>query len=156
MFTLVSVQSIFHHSLQVRIFRKIRGSHFGFQEKFWHGNLVTHRFLARYMEYSYLYSMKATLEIPDELYRNIKARSALEGRPVRAVAIELFEKWLTGEIESGAKSSKPVEHPDDTVKAYPWLKIAAKYPNPEASYDMEDIRQSITIGRADNSTSRRK
>ena len=108
------------------------------------------------MEYCYLYSMKATLEIPDELYRNVKARSALEGRPVRAVAIELFEKWLTGEIESEAKSSKPVELHKETIKAYPWLKIAAKYPNPAASYDMEGIRQSISRGRLDNSTSRRK
>jgi plasmid stability protein len=39
------------------------------------------------------------LEIPDGLYRKVKARSALVGRPVRAVAVELFEKWLSGEIE---------------------------------------------------------
>jgi len=100
--------------------------------------------------------MKATLEIPDELYRNVKARSALEGRPVRAVAIELFEKWLTGEIESEAKSSKPAQLQKETAKAYPWLKIAAKYSNPEVNYDMEDIRQSISRGRAANSPSRRK
>lgn len=43
--------------------------------------------------------MKATLEIPDGLYRKVKARSGLVGRPVRAVAVELFEKWLSGEIE---------------------------------------------------------
>lgn len=38
--------------------------------------------------------MKATIEIPDELYRKIKAKSALQGRPVRAVTIELFQRWL--------------------------------------------------------------
>lgn len=32
--------------------------------------------------------MKATIEIPDELYRRVKAKSALEGRPVREVALE--------------------------------------------------------------------
>ena len=37
--------------------------------------------------------MKATPDIPDELYRRVKALSAIEGRPVRAVAVELFE-WL--------------------------------------------------------------
>ena len=100
--------------------------------------------------------MKATLEIPDELYRNVKARSALEGRPVRAVAIELFEKWLTGEISSEAASSKPARLRKETAEAYPWLKIASKYSNPEVSYDMEDIRQSISRGRAANSPSRRK
>lgn len=103
-----------------------------------------------------MYYMKATLEIPDELYRNVKARSALEGRPVRAVAVELFEKWLTGEIETGSKSSEPAPLHKETAKAYPWLKIAAKYPKPEASYEMEDIRQSIARGRTAKSASPRK
>ena len=38
--------------------------------------------------------MKATIDIPDDLYRRVKAKSALEGRPVRSVAIELFQQWL--------------------------------------------------------------
>lgn len=38
--------------------------------------------------------MKATIEIPDDLYRKVKAKSALQGRPVRAVAIELFDAWV--------------------------------------------------------------
>ena len=92
--------------------------------------------------------MKATLEIPDELYRNVKARSALEGRPVRAVAAELFEKWLSGDIETGTKP-KPAALPAESAKAYPWLKIAAKYPTKGLSYEMEEIRESIAYGRSD-------
>lgn len=38
--------------------------------------------------------MKATIDIPDELYRQIKARSALLGRAVREVTIELYQRWL--------------------------------------------------------------
>lgn len=38
--------------------------------------------------------MKATIEIPDELYRQVKARSALEGRAIREVTIELYQAWL--------------------------------------------------------------
>ena len=38
--------------------------------------------------------MKATINIPDDLYRKVKAKSALEGRPVREVAIELFRGWV--------------------------------------------------------------
>ena len=38
--------------------------------------------------------MKATIEIPDDLYRKVKAKSALQGRPVREVAIELFDAWV--------------------------------------------------------------
>lgn len=39
--------------------------------------------------------MKATIDLPDELYRKVKAKSALEGRPVREVAISLFEAWVS-------------------------------------------------------------
>ena len=38
--------------------------------------------------------MKATINIPDDLYRKVKAKSALEGRPVREVAIDLFRAWV--------------------------------------------------------------
>ncbi|MEO8437347.1 MAG: hypothetical protein ABI562_02740 [Chloroflexota bacterium] len=38
--------------------------------------------------------MKATIEIPDALYRQIKARSALGGRSVRDVTIEAYRRWL--------------------------------------------------------------
>lgn len=38
--------------------------------------------------------MKATIDIPEELYRKVKAKSALEGRPVREVAIALFRRWV--------------------------------------------------------------
>jgi hypothetical protein len=38
--------------------------------------------------------MKATIDIPDALYRQVKARAALQGRAIRDVTIELFEVWL--------------------------------------------------------------
>ncbi len=38
--------------------------------------------------------MKATFQIPDELYREVKAETARDGRTVREVAISLFEQWL--------------------------------------------------------------
>lgn len=45
--------------------------------------------------------MKATVDIPDPLYRQVKARAALEGRAVRDVTIELYERWLA---EAGGSS----------------------------------------------------
>ena len=39
--------------------------------------------------------MKATIDIPDELYRRVKAKSALQGRHVREVTIELYQRWLS-------------------------------------------------------------
>ncbi len=41
--------------------------------------------------------MKATIEIPDDLYRRVKARSAILGRSVREVTTELYQRWL-GEL----------------------------------------------------------
>ena len=38
--------------------------------------------------------MKATFQIPDELYREVKAMTAREGRTLRDVTIKLFEQWL--------------------------------------------------------------
>ncbi len=48
--------------------------------------------------------MKATIEVPDELYRWVKAKSALEGRPVREVAIHLFRRWVEEPVARSAKS----------------------------------------------------
>jgi hypothetical protein len=41
--------------------------------------------------------MKATLDIPDELYRRVKAKSALQGRAIREVTIDLYRHWLEDE-----------------------------------------------------------
>lgn len=38
--------------------------------------------------------MKATFQIPDGLYREVKAETARDGRTVREVVISLFEQWL--------------------------------------------------------------
>jgi hypothetical protein len=38
--------------------------------------------------------MKATIDLPDDLYRRVKARTAVEGRRIREVAADLFRQWL--------------------------------------------------------------
>jgi hypothetical protein len=50
--------------------------------------------------------MKATIEIPDDLYRTVKAKSALQGRSVRSVTIELFERWLAEEASASTAASR--------------------------------------------------
>ena len=42
--------------------------------------------------------MKTTLDIPDALYRRVKSKSSLDGRPVRAVTQRLYELWLDGRV----------------------------------------------------------
>ena len=90
--------------------------------------------------------MKATLDIPDDLYRQVKARSALEGRPIRSVAIELFQKWLHNEADEtscATNKTSPAE-----IAEFPWLAISQKYVKPGMSHEMDDIRESIHRARA--------
>lgn len=57
------------------------------------------------------------MEIPDELYRRVKAKSALEGRAIREITVELYQHWLAQEpaIES---TSSPEQWLAD------WFKLA--------------------------------
>lgn len=52
--------------------------------------------------------MKATIDIPDDLYRQVKAEAALRGVTVREVTTQLYRRWLN-EGESGeTRESSPV------------------------------------------------
>lgn len=49
--------------------------------------------------------MKTTIDIPDELYRRVKALSALKGIRIRELTIELYRRWLAEtEVESAVQS----------------------------------------------------
>jgi hypothetical protein len=78
--------------------------------------------------------MKATFSVPDELYRKVKARSALEGRPVRDVVITLFQHWL------GQNRNVPQEETDWSHFEAPLRHLK----KPEITdHSMEAIRASI-------------
>lgn len=38
--------------------------------------------------------MKATIDIPDDLYRRVKAKAALKGKKLKDVTVSLFEGWV--------------------------------------------------------------
>jgi hypothetical protein len=70
--------------------------------------------------------MKATVDIPDALYRRVKARSALEGRAIREVTIELYERWLDEERSPaghGAQSAEQSELTDAAAWLAEWERI---------------------------------
>jgi len=46
--------------------------------------------------------MKATFQIPDALYRELKIETAREGLTMREVTISLFEQWLRQKKQSPA------------------------------------------------------
>ena len=79
--------------------------------------------------------MKATFNIPDELYREVKAQSAQEGRPVRDVVVTLFRQWL----------GQPV--PESTVSKTKWRDFKAplkgRVPKDVTDHSMDAIRESI-------------
>ena len=62
--------------------------------------------------------MKATLDIPDELYRKVKAKTALQGRRIRDVTVELYRKWL-GEETDGKRAQSAEEWLSE------WMRLGA-------------------------------
>lgn len=94
-------------------------------------------------------TMKATIEIPDELYRRAKAKSALEGRAIRDVTEELFRRYVTEEASIGTDQevrevAEAALLPGETVPA--WFGVLRKYARPVRQHDMDAIRWSIARG----------
>ncbi len=97
--------------------------------------------LTAIQEYSYRPDMKATIEVPDDLYRKVKAKSALLGKPVREVTIELYERWVAEETASEERKS-----PEAWLTA--WLALADKAieaapPGPTARAELEAGRSRL-------------
>jgi hypothetical protein len=92
--------------------------------------------------------MKATFEIPDDLYRLAKAKSALEGRALREVAIELFRTYVAPRT-SLQPSESPTEGKPRTLDGRPvpsWFGQSGRSAPAGLSHDMEEIRESIGRG----------
>ena len=97
--------------------------------------------------------MKATIEIPDALYRRVKARSAMEGIPIRAVALELFRRWLD---QPDLFSPKEVTAERSKEDPAPWLAVTRPHLRPRMTHDPESIRSAIEEGWKDELSSRAK
>lgn len=93
--------------------------------------------------------MKVTIEVPEELYRQVKARSALEGRPVREVAEELFRGFVRGqrpaEVAEPARAAPPPSQPVPE-----WFGALRRYARKADRHDMESVRESIARGVAED------
>lgn len=89
--------------------------------------------------------MKATIEVPNDLYRRLKAKSALEGRAIREVALELFTGYVSGERITEVRRPESVAQPD--IEPLPvWFGALRKYARRTSRHDMEAIRESIAAG----------
>ncbi|HBA82901.1 MAG TPA: hypothetical protein DCZ95_02290 [Verrucomicrobia bacterium] len=89
--------------------------------------------------------MKATIDIPDDIYRKVKAKSALEGRAVREVAIGLFQDWVEKpEVAKAPDNFRRTKAEESTPAWFGCLNKYAK--NAKGRHDMESIRKSIARG----------
>ena len=96
--------------------------------------------------------MKATIEVPDELYRQVKAKSALEGRAIREVAVELFRSYVGqlapaqgAELTAAQEAARRFEGREIPS----WFGAFETYARRVEHHDMEAIRASIARGVAD-------
>lgn len=89
------------------------------------------------------------MEIPDDLYRQVKAKSALEGRPVREVAVELFRRYvgLDEPREAGRERRDFEEQPQTDGESAPeWFGVLRSSARGVERHDMEAVRKSIARG----------
>lgn len=84
--------------------------------------------------------MKATFQIPDELYRELKAEVAREGRTMREVTIHLFQQWLVAR-KAGAIGQPRVDWQNFRSP------LASRVSKKVSDHSMEAIRSSIAKGR---------
>lgn len=91
------------------------------------------------------------MQIPDEMYREVKAKSALHGRSVRSVTIMLYSHWLRGLVDE-SKLKQPVAEPLPAADSKPNLAcfgVGRRFvrKNADGPHDMASIRKSIAEGR---------
>ena len=92
--------------------------------------------------------MKATIDIPDHLYRRVKAKSAMERHTVREVAISLFQDWADGSIQlSPAAKTQPEPEGKAVIPAW-YGSLKAYAARAKGGSDMEAVRKSIGKGLA--------
>ena len=72
--------------------------------------------------------MKVTIDIPDELYRRVKSRSAEQGRRIREVADELFRRWVEGGATAAPQDPIPVVTPSQLSVHRDASSLRAAYP----------------------------
>jgi len=95
-------------------------------------------------QYILLSSMKTTLDVPDDLYRAVKAKSAMDGLSVRSVTLMLYGDWLARPDRApGASAPAPA-----TKKLPAWFGLGRGdvRRNADGPHDMESIRAAVARG----------
>jgi hypothetical protein len=88
--------------------------------------------------------MKATIELDDALYRQLKAAAALQGRKVKELVAEgvrrVLEQPIVDEVQ-GADTPEPLAVPR-------WFgSLQAYAQNAAGNHDLDSMRRSVARGR---------
>lgn len=89
--------------------------------------------------------MKATIDIPEDLYRRVKAKSAMQALTVREVTVSLYRTWLESS-DDAVEEKRTLEHSPPPT----WFGGAKRYAERVEKHDMKSIRESITKGRTES------
>ena len=82
----------------------------------------------------------------------------MEGRPLRSVAVELFQHWLSGDHQPSPPAANRTQDngaPTRFDKAS-WRSIIRPYINPGMSHDLDEMKEAISRGRAEEAVSKLK
>lgn len=87
--------------------------------------------------------MKTTLEIPDELYRAVKAKAAIEGKPVTQLVVESLRSTMAGKAEPVYKIEFPI------IKSKPGGKkiTLAQVKRAQDAMDEEEVNRFVHLMR---------
>ena len=94
--------------------------------------------------------MKTTIDIPDDLYRAVKSRSAMDGLTVRGVTLLLYGDWLArpGWIPSRREenATEPMAGRGASLPA--WFGIGRQHVrrNADGPHDLASLRKAVAAG----------
>ena len=104
--------------------------------------------------------MRTTIDIPDVLYRSMKARCATMGTTMRHVTIALYGNWMQNpdwlpHIKTECVLTDAPKK-TDAKSLIPFLGIARKGANLNVSHKWKDIKKSIAEGWAENAIAKER
>jgi hypothetical protein len=60
--------------------------------------------------------VKTTVDIPDDIYRRVKAKSALQGRTIRELTSDLYRRWLEEDLDDEAACRSAMQSLEDFLR----------------------------------------
>ena len=92
--------------------------------------------------------MKETIDVPDELYRLVKAKSDREGKAVDEVTVELYQRYVGQDEEPAPEPHRAAAaHVQREGRKIPsWFGTLGSKARAVTRHDMESIRESIARG----------